>query len=114
MASPRRPMILPRLSRKEAASLLLCGRPGGLAASKKMQWSILKVSNFEQTIAGPVCCFAQHRGIALSGHREATPTGSIGPGGVVPMCVSFFYKVSRIELHRDGHLLQHDHITAPS
>jgi hypothetical protein len=103
-------MILPRLSRKEAASLLLCGRPGGLAASKKMQWSILKVSNFEQTIAGPVCCFAQHRGIALSGHREATPTGSIGPGGVVPMCVSFFYKVSRIELHRDGQLLQHDHI----
>jgi hypothetical protein len=63
----------------------------GLLVPKKMQWPILKVSNFEQTIALSVCCFAQHRGIALSGHRKATPTGIIGPGGVVPMRVSYFF-----------------------
>jgi hypothetical protein len=37
----------------------------------------LKVSNFEQTIAVHICCFGNHRGIALSG-PNATPPSIIG------------------------------------
>jgi hypothetical protein len=34
----------------------------------------LKVSNFEQTIAVHICCFGNHRGIALSGPNPTPPS----------------------------------------
>jgi hypothetical protein len=49
------------------------------------------VSNFEQTIAVPVCCFNHRRGIALSGPNP-TPPGSIGLGGVVRSPLLTFQK----------------------
>jgi hypothetical protein len=41
----------------------------------------LKVRNFEQTIAAHICCFGNHRGIALSGPNP-TPPSIIALGGV--------------------------------
>jgi hypothetical protein len=57
----------------------------------------LKVSNFEQTIAVYVCCFGNHRGIALSGPNP-TPPRIIGLGGVVLSRVSAKAKEKPAEL----------------
>ena len=42
----------------------------------KYQWPGLKVSNFEQTSAGRVCCFGNHRGIALLGAAIGLPAAT--------------------------------------
>ena len=59
-------------------------------APMKIQWPSLKVSNFEQTLAVHICCFGNHRGIALSG-PDPTPASIIGLGGVVLSRVSLCF-----------------------
>jgi len=64
----------------------------------------LKVNNFEQTIAMYICCFGNHRGIALSGPNPMPPS-IIGLGGVVLFRVSYFVNfsnMSKMEQRRYG------------
>jgi hypothetical protein len=58
------------------------------------------VSNFEQTAAVYICCFANHRGIALSGPNP-TPPSIIALGGVVLSRASQFL-LTRVRPSRIG------------